>query len=158
MVYYSENQEAKHATNALLANRAALTQNMNIVPLKTKVSGSTHGTQQNELKNAPQKSTVQKLLEPTSSVAWTKRGGGCDLIKRGGGGVAGLHISTSALTVSEVSIAQKTCNREVMSLVCNLLCGIAARACTPKKKCRKSDNRSLTSRKTWLYAIQGNCC
>ena len=40
-----ENQEAKHATNALLANRAALTQNMNIVHLKTKVSGSAHGTQ-----------------------------------------------------------------------------------------------------------------
>ena len=45
MVYYSENQEAKHATNALLANRAAFTQNMNILHLKTKVSRSTHGTQ-----------------------------------------------------------------------------------------------------------------
>ena len=31
MVSYSENQEAKHATNALLANRAALTQNMEFV-------------------------------------------------------------------------------------------------------------------------------
>ena len=39
------NQGAKHATNALLANRAALTQNMSIMQLKTKVSGSTHGTQ-----------------------------------------------------------------------------------------------------------------
>ena len=45
MMYYSETQEAKHATNALLANRAALTQNMNFVHLKTKVSRSTHGTQ-----------------------------------------------------------------------------------------------------------------
>ena len=31
VVHYSENQEAKHATNALLANRAASTQNMNIL-------------------------------------------------------------------------------------------------------------------------------
>ena len=45
MVCYSENQEAKHATNALLANRAAFTQNMNILHFKTKVSRSTHGTQ-----------------------------------------------------------------------------------------------------------------
>ena len=45
MMYYSEGQEVQHATNALLANRAALTQNMNFVLLKTKVSGSTHGTQ-----------------------------------------------------------------------------------------------------------------
>ena len=37
--YYSENQEVKHSTNALLANRAALTQNMNFLLLKTKVSG-----------------------------------------------------------------------------------------------------------------------
>ena len=36
---------------ALLTNRAALTQNMNFVHLKPKVSQSTHGTQQNELKN-----------------------------------------------------------------------------------------------------------
>ena len=54
-VYYSENQEAKHATNALLANRAALTQNMDFVHLKTKVSRSTDGTQKNELQNAPPK-------------------------------------------------------------------------------------------------------
>ena len=40
-----KNQEAKRATNALLANRLALTQNMNIMHLKTKVSGSTDGTQ-----------------------------------------------------------------------------------------------------------------
>ena len=45
MMYCSENQEAKHATNALLANRAAWTQNMNFMLLKTKVSRSTHGTQ-----------------------------------------------------------------------------------------------------------------
>ena len=45
MAYYSENQEAKHATNALLANRAALMQTMNIVHLKSKISGSTRGTQ-----------------------------------------------------------------------------------------------------------------
>ena len=44
-VYYSETQAAKHATTALLANRAALTQDMNFVHLKTKVSGSTHGAQ-----------------------------------------------------------------------------------------------------------------
>ena len=43
-MYYSENQEAKHTANALLANRAALTHNMNFVHLKTKASGSTHGT------------------------------------------------------------------------------------------------------------------
>ena len=55
MVYYSENQEAKHAANALFANRAAVTQNMSIVHLKTKVSRSTHGTEQNELKSAPPK-------------------------------------------------------------------------------------------------------
>ena len=41
MMYHSENQDI----NALLANRAALTQNMNFMLLKTKVSGSTHGTQ-----------------------------------------------------------------------------------------------------------------
>ena len=35
-IYYSENQEGKHTTNALLANRAALTQNMTFVLLKTK--------------------------------------------------------------------------------------------------------------------------
>ena len=45
MMYYSENQEVKHATNALLANRAALTQNMSFVLVKPKVSGSTRGTQ-----------------------------------------------------------------------------------------------------------------
>ena len=45
MMYYSENQEVQHATNALLANRAALTQNMNFRLLKTKVSESTHFTQ-----------------------------------------------------------------------------------------------------------------
>ena len=54
-MYYSKNQELKNAANALLANRA---QNMNFVHLKTKVSGSTHGTQENELKNTPPKSTV----------------------------------------------------------------------------------------------------
>ena len=71
MMYCSENQEAKHAANALLANRAALTQNMNFVHPKTKGSGSTHGTQQTELKNAPPESTVRKLTEPTPSIAWT---------------------------------------------------------------------------------------
>jgi hypothetical protein len=45
MVYDFENQEAKHATDALFANRAALTEHMYIMRLKTKVSGSTHGTQ-----------------------------------------------------------------------------------------------------------------
>ena len=44
MMYCSENQDVQHATNALLANRAALTQNMNFVLLKTKVSQSTHFT------------------------------------------------------------------------------------------------------------------
>jgi hypothetical protein len=52
-------QEAEHATKALLANRATLTQNMNIMYLKTKVSGSAHGTQWNKLKKAPPKSTVK---------------------------------------------------------------------------------------------------
>ena len=69
MMYYSENQEAKYAKNAPLANRAALTQNMNIVHLKTQVSQSTHGTQWNQLKNAPPKSTVQKMTESTRGVA-----------------------------------------------------------------------------------------
>ena len=70
MVYCSEHQEAKHATDALLADSAAWTQNRNIVLLTTKRSGGTHGTQENELKNGPPKSTVQKLTEPTPSVAW----------------------------------------------------------------------------------------
>ena len=52
-------QEAEHATKALLANRAALTQNMNIMYLKTKVSGSAHGTQWNKLKKSLPKLTVQ---------------------------------------------------------------------------------------------------
>ena len=56
----------------LLANRAALTQNMNNVHLKNKVSRSTHGT--------PPKSMAQKLTEPTPSVAWTGGGGGTNLI------------------------------------------------------------------------------
>ena len=71
MVCYSEDQEANHATNALLANRAALAQNMNFVRLKTKASDSRHGTQQNELKTAPPNSTVQKVTEPMPCVAWT---------------------------------------------------------------------------------------
>jgi hypothetical protein len=75
MMYCSENQEVNRATNALLANRAALTENMNIMRLNTKVSGSTHGTQWNKLKNAPPKSitkpTVQELTKPMCSVAWT---------------------------------------------------------------------------------------
>ena len=70
-MYYSENQVAKHATNALLANRAVLTKNENTMHLKTKVSGSTHGTQYNGLKNTPPKSMVQKLMEAMLSVAWT---------------------------------------------------------------------------------------
>ena len=37
MMYYCENQEVKHATYALLANKATLTQNMNFVLLKTRV-------------------------------------------------------------------------------------------------------------------------
>ena len=71
LMYYSENQDSKHAANGLLTNRAALTPNMNFLLLNTNVSRSTHGTQQNELKNAPPKSTVQKLMEPTPGVAWT---------------------------------------------------------------------------------------
>ena len=43
MMYYSEDQEPYLKT--LLVNRATLTQNMNFVLLKTKVSGSTQGTQ-----------------------------------------------------------------------------------------------------------------
>ena len=54
-----------------MPNSASLTQNMNIMHLKTQVSGSTHSTQQDPLKNAPQKSTVQKMMDPTPSVAWT---------------------------------------------------------------------------------------
>ena len=49
MVYYSENQEAEHATNALVANRTALTQNMNVLLLNAKVPRSTRGAQWNEL-------------------------------------------------------------------------------------------------------------
>ena len=44
-VYYSENQKAKYTANALLGRRAALTQNMNIVHLKSNLSGSTYGIQ-----------------------------------------------------------------------------------------------------------------
>ena len=45
MVYYSENQGAKYATKAIMPKSASLTQNMNIMHLKTKVSDSTHSTQ-----------------------------------------------------------------------------------------------------------------
>ena len=42
---------------------------MNIMLLKTKISQSTHGTQLDQIQNAPLK--VQKLTEPTRGVAWT---------------------------------------------------------------------------------------
>ena len=58
MVYYSEKQGAKYATKAIMPKSAALTQNMNILHLKTKVSDSTHGTQWDQLNNAPPKSMV----------------------------------------------------------------------------------------------------
>ena len=58
MVYYSENQGAEYATKAIMPQSASLTQNMNIMHLKTKVSDSTHSTQWDQLKNAPPKSTV----------------------------------------------------------------------------------------------------
>ena len=79
MVYYSENQGEKYATKAIMPKPASLTQNMNILRLKIQVSDSTHSTQQDQLKNAPPKSTVQKLTEPTPSVAWTRGRGGTRL-------------------------------------------------------------------------------
>ena len=45
MAYDSENQGAKCATKAIMPQSAAMTQNMNITPLKPKVSDSRHGTQ-----------------------------------------------------------------------------------------------------------------
>ena len=63
---------------------ASLTQNMVIKYLKTKVSDNTHNTQQDQLKNAPPKSTVRKLMQPTPSVAWTW--GLLGQSVRGGGG------------------------------------------------------------------------
>ena len=37
MVYYSENQGAKYATKAIMPKSTSLTQNMNIMHLKTEV-------------------------------------------------------------------------------------------------------------------------
>ena len=44
-----------------LANRASLTENMNIRLLKTKLLHSTHGIQLDQLQNALPKSMVQKI-------------------------------------------------------------------------------------------------
>ena len=75
-VHHSENQVAKDAAKAIRPKSASLTQNSNIMHLKTKVSDSTHGTQYDQLKNGPPKFTVRKVMEPTPGVAWTKGGGG----------------------------------------------------------------------------------
>ena len=45
MVYYSENQEAKYVIKGILPKSASLTQNMNIMHLRTKVLDNTHSTQ-----------------------------------------------------------------------------------------------------------------
>ena len=44
MVYYSENQAAKHATKAIMPKSASLTENVNIMHLKAQVSDSTQCT------------------------------------------------------------------------------------------------------------------
>ena len=54
MVYDSENQVAKYPTKAIMPQSASLTQNMNIMHLKTQASDSTHRTQEYRLKNARQ--------------------------------------------------------------------------------------------------------
>ena len=82
MVYHSENQVAKYATKAIMPKSASLTQKMNIMHLKIKVSDSTHSTHQ--LKNAPPQSTVRNL--PTPSVAWTSV-----LLGQGGAGYSGVE-------------------------------------------------------------------
>ena len=43
-VYYSENQGAKYATEAIMPKSASLTQNRNTMHLETKVSDSTYST------------------------------------------------------------------------------------------------------------------
>ena len=60
----------------------SVTQNVTITHLKPKVPDSTHGTQQDQLKDAPPKSTLRKLTEPTSGVAWSQA-----LLGQGGEGV-----------------------------------------------------------------------
>ena len=65
-----------YATKAIMPKSASLRQNINVMHLKTQVSHSTHGTQQDQLKNAPPKSTVRKLTDPRPGVAWTRKGGG----------------------------------------------------------------------------------
>ena len=72
MVCSSENQGATYATQAIIPQSASLTQNMNIVRLKAQVSDTTRSTRQGQLKNAPPKSTVRKVTEPTRSVAWAQ--------------------------------------------------------------------------------------
>ena len=67
-----ETKGTKHATQAIMPRSAALAQNMNIIHLKTQASDSTHGTQQDPLKNAPPKPTVQEMTQPTPGVAWTQ--------------------------------------------------------------------------------------
>ena len=54
---------------------------MNIMHLKSKVRGSTHGTLLDRLQIARPKSTMPKLTEATPSVAETQA-----LLARGGGG------------------------------------------------------------------------
>ena len=71
MAYCSENQGADNATKSIVPQSASLTQNMNIMHLKTQASDSTHSTQEDQLKNAPPKSTVQNLTELTPGGAWT---------------------------------------------------------------------------------------
>ena len=84
MMYYSENQEGKHATTALLANRAALTQDTKYEHRAFQTQGIRQHTWH----------TVERLEKRTAKingvkidgtnakccldigVAWTKRGGG----------------------------------------------------------------------------------
>ena len=67
MVHYSKNQGAKYATKAMMRKTFSLTQNMNIMHLKTKVLDSTHSTQQDQLKNAALKSMVRTKIDGTNA-------------------------------------------------------------------------------------------
>ena len=98
-------QGVQYAAKAIMPKSASLTQNMTITHLRPKVSDSTHGTQQDQLKNAPPKSTVRKLTEPTPGVAWAQALLGhkqrWSLPSRRWGGGGGWH---KALVVGSVSL------------------------------------------------------
>ena len=64
VLYPSESREANHGTKAPMPRSTSSTQNMHIIHLKAQASHSTHGTQQDQWKTAPPKSTVRKSTSP----------------------------------------------------------------------------------------------